>query len=63
MRLIKLKILIFLNKVKFLIIKMDPNGNGIIEDEFLNFKMNAINATLMEKNVLKIAKMLKMGLE
>lgn len=25
-------------------------------------KMNAINATLMEKNVLKIAKMLKMGL-
>ena len=26
-------------------------------------KMNAINATLMEKNVLKIAKMLKMGLE
>ena len=26
-------------------------------------KMNAINATLMEKNALKIAKMLKMGLE
>jgi hypothetical protein len=26
-------------------------------------KMNAINVTLMEKNALKIAKMLKMGLE
>ena len=33
-----------INKVKFLIIKIDPNGNGIIEDEYLNFKMNAINA-------------------
>ena len=33
-----------INKVNFLIIKIDSNGNGIIEDEFLNFKMNVINA-------------------
>ena len=33
-----------INKVKFLIIKMDNNGNGIIEDEFFNFKMRVINA-------------------
>jgi hypothetical protein len=33
-----------INKVKFLIIKIDANGNGIVEDEILNIKMNVINA-------------------
>ena len=33
-----------LNKVKFLIINVDDNGNGQVEDEYLNYKMNVINA-------------------
>jgi hypothetical protein len=33
-----------INTVKFLIINIDPNGNGQIIDEYLNFKMNIINA-------------------
>jgi len=33
-----------LNKVKFLVIKVDNNGNGQIEDEYLNYKMKVINA-------------------
>ena len=37
------------------------NGQTLAAE--LAAKINAINATLMEKNALKIAKMLKMGLE
>ena len=33
-----------INNVKFLIIKIDGNGDGIIEDEYYKFKMNIINA-------------------
>ena len=33
-----------INKVKFLNIKIDSNGSGIVEDEYLNYKMNVINA-------------------
>ena len=33
-----------INTVKFLIIKMDTNGNGEIVDEYLNFTMKVINA-------------------
>jgi hypothetical protein len=33
-----------INNVKFLIIKMDQNGDGIVEDEYYKFKMNVINA-------------------
>jgi hypothetical protein len=33
-----------INTVKFLVIKIDDNGNGIVKDEYLNFTMNVINA-------------------
>ncbi len=33
-----------LNKVKFLLINVDNNGNGQVEDEYLNYKMKVINA-------------------
>ena len=33
-----------INKVKFLIIKIDANGNGQVEDEYINYKMDVINA-------------------
>lgn len=33
-----------INRVKFLIIEIDNNGNGIVKDEFLNFTMNVMNA-------------------
>ena len=33
-----------INRVKFLIIKIDANGNGQVEDEYLNYKMDVINA-------------------
>ena len=32
------------NSVKFLNIQMDQNGNGQVVDEYLNYKMNVINA-------------------
>jgi len=33
-----------INTVKFLIIKMDANGNGEVTDEYFNFKLKVINA-------------------
>jgi hypothetical protein len=33
-----------INNVKFLIIKIDQNGDGIIEDEYYKFNINVINA-------------------
>ena len=33
-----------INRVQFLIIKIDANGNGQVEDEHLNYKMDVINA-------------------
>ena len=33
-----------INMVKFLLIKIDKVGSGIVEDEYLNYKMNVINA-------------------
>jgi hypothetical protein len=33
-----------INMVKFLIIKIDQVGSGIVEDEYLDYKMNVINA-------------------
>ena len=33
-----------INTVKFLIVKIDNNGNGQVEDEYLNYRMNIINA-------------------
>jgi hypothetical protein len=33
-----------INTVKFLIIKMDANGNGEVSDEYFNFKMKVTNA-------------------
>ena len=33
-----------LNTVQFLIITMDENGNGIVQDQFFNFRMNVISA-------------------
>ena len=33
-----------INRVKFLIIKIDQMGSGIVEDEYLDYKMNVINA-------------------
>jgi hypothetical protein len=33
-----------INNVKFLIIKIDQNGDGIIEDEYYRFNINVINA-------------------
>jgi hypothetical protein len=33
-----------INNVKFLIIKIDQMGSGIVEDEYLGYKMNVINA-------------------
>ena len=33
-----------INKVKFLTIKVDATGSGIVEDEYLNYKMDVINA-------------------
>jgi hypothetical protein len=33
-----------LNKVKFLRINVDNNGNGQVDDEYLNYKMKVINA-------------------
>jgi len=33
-----------INNVKFLIIKIDQMGSGIVEDEYLDYKMNVINA-------------------
>jgi hypothetical protein len=33
-----------INNVKFLLIKIDQNGSGIVEDEYLGYKMNVINA-------------------
>ena len=33
-----------INNVKFLIIDIDQNGDGILNDEYYNFRMNTINA-------------------
>ena len=33
-----------INKVNFFIVKVDDNGNGQVEDEYLNYKMDVINA-------------------
>ena len=33
-----------LNTVQFLIITMDQNGNGIVQDQFFNFRINVISA-------------------
>ena len=33
-----------INRVKFLIIKIDQMGSGIVEDEYLGYKMDVINA-------------------
>jgi len=33
-----------INTVQFLIITMDNNGNGIVQDQFFNFRMNVTNA-------------------
>jgi hypothetical protein len=33
-----------INMVKFLIIKIDQMGSGIVEDEYLDYRMNVINA-------------------
>ena len=33
-----------INRVKFLLIKIDQVGSGFVEDEYLNYKMNVINA-------------------
>ena len=33
-----------INNVKFLIIRVDPTGSGFVEDDYLNYKMEVINA-------------------